>query len=347
MQPGTYPAPTPAQAPQPQYAPQPYPQPAPGYPQGYPQPAPQQQYAPAPGYPQQGIPAAYPQPQTYYAQQPVNPAYAQAPATGDQFGAPPATGGARPTIKKIGPGRLVLLFPIKIEKGVVSTRFKNPDGTPTVSDRMTADVVVLDGPPVTYGGDDAKMIPDTLSAPTGPDSDKHMGVYINGKILISQCERTLDPNGQRSILGRLIQVPTAGTPGWKLDDPTEADKALAREWFAKHPRQDQFSAPAPAVAQHPAVQAPQAPVQQYIAPAPQVGPSYPVQPQQAPQQQYAPPPAPMPQPPAPAAQIPCPPAIDPAWFYAQPIEAQQYYASQAAATAPPAAPQPGAPGPWA
>jgi hypothetical protein len=292
--------------------------------------------------------------QQAYAPQPAaNPQYAAPGAAGDQFVPPIPTGGARPSLAKIGAGRHVLIFPTKIERDVVSNTFKNNDGSPQKNDRLTADIVVLDGPPFMYGGSTQKMTPDTLQAVPGPMSEKFMGVYVSGKIVIGQCERSVDEKGRRSILGRLIQVPTQGQPGWKLDDPDENGKALAREWFARHPEPDQFSAPAP----QPQAQPVQPAQQQYAPPAAQayapqqqyVQQPMPVAPQAPAQPQYAPPPPP-PAPVAPAAPQPlaCPPGIDPAWFAQQPYEAQLYYVQQAQQQPQaPAQPAPGAQGPWA
>src|SRR5689334_3674669 len=42
-------------------------------------------------------------------------------------------------------GRLIILVPKRLEKGLVSGRFKNPDGSAVIQDRMTADLIVLDG----------------------------------------------------------------------------------------------------------------------------------------------------------------------------------------------------------
>lgn len=260
-----------------QYAPQPYPQQAP---QGY---APQAQYAPQP-YPQQMQQQA-PAPQPGWGGANPNP---------DEFAAPDAVGGIRPRLKDAGVGRLVLISPMKIERNVPNQLAKpDENGKLPTQDRMTADVVFLDGPPFMYGGDpdgdNGQPKPHTMQA-TMPHEARSM--WLSNVLLIQQCERSI---GGGMVLGRLIKgIPSrpGNRPPWKLDDPTEADKQVARDYLVA--KQAGRIAPPVQVAPQ---QAP-ASVQQY-APQPQYQPQPDAQQQAAqylagpPQAQYAPaPPAP-------------------------------------------------------
>lgn len=293
----------------------------PGTPPGY---APQ--YAPAPqGYappqPQYAPPAPQyaPQPQ----QAPPAPGYGGANPQGhDGFRAPDPqqSNVIRPRLLDFGrDGRLVLISPIKIERGVPNNLGKPGE----VQDRMTADVVVLDGAPFGFGGAPEKGKPHTHTAQTPYES---VGMWISSAPLISQCERRVG----ESVLGRLgVKNLPNGNTAYKLDDPNEQDMALARQYLVDKqagkiapPQQIPASQP---YAGPPPQQAPQAPpAPQYMtapAPLPQYAPA-----PQAPQQQYAPPPPP------PAAVVDidtCPSNIDPAWWAQQPPEVRMLHAGQA------------------
>lgn len=241
----------PAPAPQQQPAPQQYGPPAP-QPQ-YAPPAPAQQpqaYAPAP---QQYAPPA-PAPQAYappqqYAPAPAPQAYAPtaqgwpqgaAPAAAGggalvarpgQFVTPPppsSGGGARPRLLDMY-GRLLLVLPEHIARGVAS-RFANRDGSPQTQDKLTATVVVLDGGPLAFGGEPEK-------GPAGKGQHTQQvdvpyvvkGLWINQSKLIEQLEEALAMRlrGEPGLaLGRLWKVGNAQNDPWVLAAPTAEDAAL-------------------------------------------------------------------------------------------------------------------------
>jgi hypothetical protein len=301
-------------------------------PQGY-APQPQQQYAPpqyGQPYPQQG----YPQPQ--YAP-PAAPQYAppappQAPpAAPQQYAAPvapdrPAATVLRPRLQDFGrDGRLVMISPTKIERGLPNRLGKPGD----VQDRMTADVVILDGAPFPFGGAPEKGQPHTTSA-SAPYEVPAM--FISSAPLISQCERRIG----ESVLGRLriVQLEN-GNSAYRIDDPTQADFDACNAFIA--------AKVAGRVA--PPQQAPQAaPQQAAYAPPPQQA-AYMTQPATLPPYAGAQPPAappyggipaqqPMPQQqpaygPPPAQQLDIDtvpntnPPTDPNWWAAQPPEYRQ------------------------
>lgn len=219
-----------------QYVPQ-------GAPQGYGQPAPQG-YAPQAQYAPQGAPQGY-----------APPAQHAAPAsTGDEFGNPDAVGGPRVKFADAGPGRLVLITPTRIERGVVN-RLAQPDasGQLPTQDRMTAHVVFLDGPPFMYGGD-----PQGENGPPKPHTNQAViphearNMFISNVLIVQQCEGSIpgapgNPTGGK-VLGRLVkgQPSKPGLrPPWKLDDPTEQDRQMARDYL-RMLQERAITAPAPA-----------------------------------------------------------------------------------------------------
>lgn len=164
---------------------------------------------------------------------------ATAPATTpdvDPFDAPAPQAARGPRLREMY-GRLLLLMPQKLEEGLVSRQFKNPDGSAVVQDRMTADIVVLDGGTIHYGGKPEKMPPEphTKTAET-PHITK--GMYISSVGLISQCREALSKKISQGkpgmVLGRLSKGEDSGKgePPWLLTLPTDADKQIARQYLA-------------------------------------------------------------------------------------------------------------------
>lgn len=130
-------------------------------------------------------------------------------------------------------GRLLLVVPVKLEKDVPNRR--EPGKT---QDRMTADVIVLDGGPIAYGGTPEKT-PSVPHDKTAQVPHKTAAQYISAAGIISQCREALAKRmlGQPGmVLGRLT-VGQAKEPGhnapWLLSVPTDADKALARQYLAQ------------------------------------------------------------------------------------------------------------------
>lgn len=175
-------------------------------------------YAPQAQYPQQGAPAPNPN---------------------DEFGNPDGIGGPRARWQDAGAGRLVLITPFRIERNVPN-KLAKPDasGQLPLQDRMTADVVFLDGPPFMYGGDPEGNAgpprPHTMQA-TIPFEVRSM--MFSNVLLISQCERSLPPPGSMvggKVLGRLVKGEPSKPgmrPPWKLDNPTDADRQIARDYL--------------------------------------------------------------------------------------------------------------------
>lgn len=167
---------------------------------------------------------------------PAQPSPVAAPDGGDPFDAPAPQQARGPRLREMY-GRLLLVVPVKLEEGLVSRTFKNPDGSPATQDRMTANVTILDGGTIHYGGQPEKMppVPHSKSAEI-PMEIK--GMFISGVGLISQCRDALAKKITQGrpgmVLGRLTRGEDSGKgePPWLLTPPTEDDKNIARQYLA-------------------------------------------------------------------------------------------------------------------
>jgi hypothetical protein len=130
-------------------------------------------------------------------------------------------------------GRLLLIIPHKLEEGIPNRLGKAGD----VQDRMTADVVILDGGTIAYGGAPEKIpaVPHTKSAEVPLKSAR---MFISSAGIISQCRQALAKKvatGQPGmVLGRLSVGEAKGdqAPPYLLTPATDADKQLARQYLA-------------------------------------------------------------------------------------------------------------------
>lgn len=93
----------------------------------------------------------------------------------------PMTAGNTPTMAHLmmNPGRLVAIIPTKIERGVAA-----PGEPGKTQDRITADVLVIDGGPFTFGGKPLQRppVPDTMAVNQLPYLALNM--WISNKVLI-------------------------------------------------------------------------------------------------------------------------------------------------------------------
>jgi hypothetical protein len=180
-------------------------------------------------------PPAAPAPAPPPAAQPTAPA-----PTVDQFGgadpfansdpAKPAAKG--PRLRELY-GRLLILIPAKVE--VVPNRLGKPGET---QDRMTADVVVLDGGTIHYGGK-PEEVPSVPHDKTAEVPHKFPSMFISSVALISQCRDALASRQQGKpgmVIGRLTKGEDTGkgNPPWILTPATDADKAIGRAWLASN-----------------------------------------------------------------------------------------------------------------
>lgn len=173
----------------------------------------------------------------------AQPAPAAAPAA-DPFGGDDPFSGPAPQLPR-GPrlrdmyGRLLLIIPHKLEEGL-----PNRLQVGTTQDRMTADVIILDGDPIHFGGAPEK-VPPKPHTQFAPIPHKNARMFISSVGLISQCRDALAQKVSRGrpgmVLGRL-GVGEAKDEGqnapYVLSPPTDADKVLARQYLAT---QDPFA----------------------------------------------------------------------------------------------------------
>lgn len=209
--------------------------------------APQQAYQP---------PAAQPAPAAYQMHIPTN-------VQIDTTPPPPMVGGKGPRMRDMA-GRLVLVSPTKIERGVVNTLAKvQPGQPPALQDRLTCDIVLF-GQPIAYGGKPEQGIPHTLMANCPSEWPSR---FISGKLIVGQLESKLPERtgtGQPGfLLGVLERNPNPNAaPGqplsWKLGDPSPAQIQEAQAFLAARAAgQVQATPPAPVVAAPQYQQAPQ------------------------------------------------------------------------------------------
>jgi hypothetical protein len=183
--------------------------------------------APAPAtMPAPAAPATAP-PAQFTATAPAAPV-----AGGDPFSGPAAQEARGPRVREMY-GRLILITPKHVEK--ISR--KQDDGSTKIVDRMTADVVILDGGPCAFGGQPEK--------PGGKQHDqvaqmphRNRDMYVSAVGLISQCREALAKRqaGQPGmVLGRLMVGEARdkdSNPPYLLSEPTDADKAIARQYLS-------------------------------------------------------------------------------------------------------------------
>ena len=145
----------------------------------------------------------------------------------DPFDAPGSKGAGKfPAMKQLK-GRLLLIEPTRLDKQITSNL--NPDKK---VDRMSANVTVLDGDPITNvldkDGDVVHEFDEPLAAPHTMED-----MYISQTVLVNQLRKAY--KAESKVLGRLVQLPAA-RPGenkaWAFEEPTDADKDIARGYLA-------------------------------------------------------------------------------------------------------------------
>lgn len=121
-------------------------------------------------------------------------------------------------------GRLVLFTPSKLEKDIPSN-FKDKDGKPQLQDRVTTDMVVLDGPLEDF------------------DDVEFENMWVSNSALVKQLSKAAKRGGM--VLGRIGLPDPKGVPGtgnpWMLMVPTEEDRQVARDYLAGLEDDDPFA----------------------------------------------------------------------------------------------------------
>lgn len=134
---------------------------------------------------------------------------------------PGAIGGTLPRVADMR-NRAVLIQPLKIDRNV-------PGVQPgTTQDRITANVFVLDGGPLEFGGKPEKFVPHTMVTAC---PSLHEGVYISQtnmvKALLGSLPSTQRPQGG-ICMGRIVQGQASKAehnPPWNLAEVPAADPA--------------------------------------------------------------------------------------------------------------------------
>lgn len=243
----------------------------------------QYQQGPPPGYGQQ--PSGYPQGQPGYdypqnaPAQPGPPPPAPAHSE-DEFGTPdpsrPAAG-EQPALHQLK-GRLMLFWPSKTG---MADKFNKAEGQ---EENVWFEAIVCDGPPIAehIRGDNDAVTPFAA----GPKQAPFFIPSLQSKGAVLDRLRRFTPGGEyygRPCLGRLVYRPpvSKGKPWPDIEDPTEADKALARQILpmraqlraaaepVRQPQPDSFAPPVQSPGPPPAwAQAPQPQYQQPAGPPP-------------------------------------------------------------------------------
>lgn len=159
---------------------------------------------------------------------PATPAAANA----DPFDAPAPQRPRGPRMRELH-GRLLLLRPLLVEK----VAQQQEDGTTKMQDRMTTDVIVLDGGTIAFGGMPEKLpsIPHNQTADIPMKIDR---MFMSSVGILSQCREALAKRqaGQPGmVLGRLTTGEAKSdkhNPPYLLTPATEADKVIARTYLA-------------------------------------------------------------------------------------------------------------------
>lgn len=155
-----------------------------------------------------------------------------APATSDPFGDPAPQAPRGPRLQEMA-GRLILITPKLVER-VLS---RDPARAGQYDNRMTCDVVILDGGPVNYGGKPEGR-PPTQHDKVAQVPHRNRDMYVSSVGLVSQSREALEKRQKGEpgmVLGRLgygeQSDPTKSAP-WLLIPATEADRVLARAYLA-------------------------------------------------------------------------------------------------------------------
>jgi hypothetical protein len=148
--------------------------------------------------------------------------------TADPFGEPGSSGGGKfPSMAQLK-GRLLLVEPHTLTKGV--------DGKFGPQDRMTSNVHVLDGPDITEVLDKDNDVSFTPDEPwTTPFLLEDL--YVSQRGLVNQLKDAY--KAETKVLGRLNRLKLEnGNTMFKLEPAEDADKKLAREYLAKRAEKD-------------------------------------------------------------------------------------------------------------
>lgn len=140
-------------------------------------------------------------------------------------------------------GRLIMIMPKGMDKG----KGTDSEGKATEYDRMTADVIVLDGPPIQFGGDPAGR-PPIPHDQVAQVPHRVVDMYVSAKGLISQSSRAWAKAQAKApgafVVGRLgvgeKKNPAHQAP-WLLTKATDAEKDVVRAYVRAVREADPFA----------------------------------------------------------------------------------------------------------
>lgn len=140
------------------------------------------------------------------------------------FNAPAPVGGVRPRVADIA-GRMVAFTPTALALNVPGIK------AGTFQDRITTDVVVLDGGPLAFGGKPEKGIPHTLVISTPCE---FTGMYVSQTNMVGALRGSV---GAGVVLGRIVQGTTnvaGNNPPWNLApiDPADPAYRMALDYWS-------------------------------------------------------------------------------------------------------------------
>lgn len=183
--------------------------------------------------PATATPTAPTPPPAPVAQAPAQPFTAPATGSDDPFSAPAPQRPRGPRLREMH-GRLLLIMPTKVET-VPNKKSQTPGAT---QERMTADVVVLDGGAITYGGR-PEALPPVPHTTTSNVPLKTEAMFISAVGLVSQCRDALavrQKGGRGMVLGRLTVGEARdadSSPPYLLTPYTDADREIGKAYLAQ------------------------------------------------------------------------------------------------------------------
>jgi hypothetical protein len=173
--------------------------------------------------------------------------------TTSPFESPGAPGGGAsgPALHQFAQ-RLLIVIPTKLDPNQPGF---GPGDAPR--DRITADVIVCDGPPIHEKIDGKTNAASPLPAPFNAPAEIK-GMWLSQSALVNQLRGALQRGTM--VLGRLVKS-TQGQNPWILQDPSPQDQQLASQVFAQRERlqwppaqAQQFATPNQYAQQAPAAQ---------------------------------------------------------------------------------------------
>lgn len=151
-------------------------------------------------------------------------------------------GEKRPSINRMGVGRTVAIKPIRVEQ--VTKQDKQAPGGVKVVRRVIADVVVLDGSPIMFGGNLNSGAPDDMQQAVPCVIPQ---LWIDEVVVGNQIERYAGSGSY--VVGKIKQLPLrpgdTGRPSWAIEDCTPVDNALFLQWWNATSGGMNFTNPAP------------------------------------------------------------------------------------------------------